>query len=323
MKIAFYNYTKVEHPHLIPIAQEAIKRGHKIKFLIHEPKNDIFKIKKNLEEHNLNFTETKNLAHLQKIINKFNYTIFSEPMRIKVTPSGSKAIQIYHGIANKGGHYIVEFEKLWFKSFVAGKHEYNELKKIVPEKIKDCHIVGYSKFDYKQKTNIKKSLIPTCLYIPTWNDQYSSLKYIGEKICNTNLRIIVKLHNHTIERNNYWEKFYKENKNIIYSTKEVNNLLKYCDVVLSDVSSAMFEAIAFNKPIIAFTSPNANLKIGQIEYEFRKNKIINEAFSWEEVLNYLSNIKKLKITDYKIKKHLYKYKSGASQKILNILEKSL
>lgn len=323
MKIAFYNYTKVGHPHLIPVAQEAISRGHLVKFLIHEPTNNIFGIQNNLEKHNLDFIKIKNLEHLKETIYLFDYVILSEPMRIGFMPNGSKSIQIYHGLANKGGHFVKDFEQIWFKSFVSGEYEYNKIKEIVPNKIDNCHIVGYSKFDYKEQVDITKSSKLTCLYVPTWDQHYSSLYHIGKQVINTNLRMIVKLHNHTIERDSFWVDFYKNNKNIIYTTNEVHNLLDCCDVVLSDVSSAMFEALAFNKPVIAFTSPTANLKDEQIEYEFRKNKILNEAFSWEDVINYLSNISKLNIIDNKTKEYLYKYQSGASQRIIDILEKSL
>jgi hypothetical protein len=334
MRLLFYNYTTVEHLNLFPIAEEARKRGHEVCFIVHEPNSPKEKIQKNLRKYSFPSIWITSQEELETITKSWNFMVYAEPLRMYTLPKNIRGVQVYHGPADKGGHYIKELEKKWFKSFVCGEYEYEKLKEIVPEKINNCHIVGYPKFDLKEETKIEKKYIKTLLYIPTWNENLSSLPIIGkELIGSTYWRIIIKLHEHTINRKPEWAKFYREESKkrepadwLIEYTEEQNilPLFDLAHVVLSDCSSAMLEAVAMGKPVIGFNNPNSNFKDGQIEYEWRKRGIIRQASTLNEVVNlmYYGNFNLSKEQQNEVKR-LFKYKKGASERIVNILEDSL
>lgn len=95
---------------------------------------------------------------------------------------------------------------------------------------------------------IKDSGIPKLLYCPTWSDKTTSNEVLEQLIKLTNdYQVYVKVHHKdSIQINNI------ENLYIFNDHTDLFDLLSCCDVVLSDYSGAIFDAMLFKKPIILF-----------------------------------------------------------------------
>lgn len=98
----------------------------------------------------------------------------------------------------------------------------------------------------------------TILYLPTYGDN-CSIDKIGKEIAllNGKYDIIVKPHHGTEYLNNPIEtqrmQFLKNNFNTIYSSKDsLEKLMEKCDLVISDLSGAVFDSICLGKPVIMF-----------------------------------------------------------------------
>lgn len=108
----------------------------------------------------------------------------------------------------------------------------------------------------------------TILYLPTYGDN-CSIDKIGKEIALLidKYDIIVKPHHGTEYLNNSIEKqrmhFLKNNFNKVYSSKDsLEKLMERCDLVISDLSGAVFDSICLGKPVIMFLA-NTNSHYGE------------------------------------------------------------
>src|SRR5699024_982757 len=114
--------------------------------------------------------------------------------------------------------------------------------------------IGNLKYvDFKRKRKRKTDKL-TILYLPTYAE-YSSIEIIGPELKKLEkyYNIIIKPHHGTeylkneIEQNRM--KFLRNNfQNIYSSTDSLLDLLNECDVVITDQSGAVFDAICTKKP---------------------------------------------------------------------------
>ncbi|PID27858.1 MAG: hypothetical protein CSB55_07355 [Candidatus Cloacimonadota bacterium] len=134
----------------------------------------------------------------------------------------------------------------------------------------------------------------TILIAPTFNNELSLIPYLGsdiEKYIPSYLNVIIKLHGAAPEE---WREKYKKiadkSKNIAYTE---NGALTDCfiaaDLMISDVSSVIYEFASLEKPVLLFDSPDQklyqNYDPDSIEYVYRNiGKTFNDFAKLPELL---------------------------------------
>lgn len=184
--------------------------------------------------------------------------------------SKKKSVLISYGVGKDLMTFAPSVAKFDF-SLVEGPrtHAYHKL-------LTRSHIVGAAKFDDwfndavdpDEIRKIKRILDPakkTVLYLPT-HSKISSLNKFAEAICGLGHKynVAVKLHYHNRDVNLSAVKILDEQaqKGKVYifePTQDVLPLFSEADIILSDSSSAIFEAVLVDKPLIILDIDNEQL----------------------------------------------------------------
>ena len=280
--IVIYNY--IQYLNIMPGAEELIRRGYKVDFygLVTDDKNgfqDIF-------DDVINHLKEKGYKVYTKG-KKVKYKILLEPyesnlninakynIRYRYAPISAKPDKVYLP------HLFLKYDSV----LCSGSYEARLLNNFTnTEIVDDLKYINFKKKDYKKD---KKVL----LYLPTYGEE-SSIELILselEKLKN-DYYIIAKIHHGTC--------FLKEEKSRIdlvnkvvdecFDThKELKELLEISDVVLSDNSGSIFDAIYTGIPVAVVSNDiNQNKKgdFNTTQYELYK----------AGVLPYTSEIKNIK-----------------------------
>jgi len=161
-------------------------------------------------------------------------------------------------------------------------------KKILETQVfKPIEVTGMPKLDnLRYEENIQGKLASlgldpnnkTLLFAPTFNLELSLLPHLGNKIRElipTYINLIIKLHGASSED---WKEMYRniafENKNTYFAEDlDITPYFQLADILLTDVSSVIYEFISLNKPVILFDSPDQvrypNHNENNLEYLFR------------------------------------------------------
>ena len=145
----------------------------------------------------------------------------------------------------------------------------------------DTYITGNQKyigFKKKTKKNYSKKVL---LYLPTYGKE-SSIDLIADELkeLQKDYYVIAKIHHGTSFLNNEKERIDKVKNNVdeYYDLhKDLSELLSIADVVLTDNSGSIFEAIYTEVPVAVFSGDiNKNKKDGfdTIQYELYKQGIL-------------------------------------------------
>ena len=124
--------------------------------------------------------------------------------------------------------------------------------------------IGNIKYlNYKNK-QMKKNGKKTILYLPTYG-KYSSIETIRPmlELLKEKFNIIIKPHHGTEYEIDELEqkrmKYIKNNfKNIFSSTYSLLDLLNNCDIIITDQSGAVFDAVCAKKPVLMYYSDTEN-----------------------------------------------------------------
>ncbi len=221
-------------------------------------------------------------------------------------------------------------------------------------------IVGNPKFDDYFNNIFDEDLIKelndkldkkkkTLLYLPTHSDLCSIDVIAPELIKIKNkYNIIVKLHYYTVQEYPEFESLFIDNKIITYKDDtDLITLLKLTDIVLSDNSSAIFDAILADKKLLITNFLDQNfldeehkkIKIlkrgiagastysGSIENQIKQNKMVEtleDPADLESKLNGIFELDNYKESRMKVKEELFTYRDGksakrAAEEIMNLL----
>ncbi len=291
VKILFYFFKNVHIPILLPI---------------------YIKLKELHPEINIAFSYLKPAPQIRaglipkelSIIEKYNVPIYDFPQDFKpditfiadsVYPwvkNCGKLVHVGHGILSKGQYYtdteIARREQQADLVCVPGRYHKNIMEKIIT---KPVIATGMAKLDklfsgeLSKENVLKKYGLPEdfryIIYAPTFNDELSSIPYIGstiyEIIPDDKTFLLIKLHGST---NSKYKKMFSEmpnfHPNVIYVDDDeidITPFLILSDIMISDVSSAMIEFAALDKPLILFNNPDwkdyKNFNPTDIEYQVR------------------------------------------------------
>lgn len=112
----------------------------------------------------------------------------------------------------------------------------------------------YTKFENNNNNNDKKNI----LYLPTYSN-HSSIEIVGQELLKLKDEYIITIkphHGTEYLKNDIEEKrrkFIKENFKNVYSSKQsLDRLINNADIVITDMSGAVFDAVCLKKPVIMF-----------------------------------------------------------------------
>jgi len=201
-----------------------------------------------------------------------------------------KLVHVGHGVLSKGQYYTdtptARREELADLVCVPGKHHQTIMRRIIS---KPVVATGMCKLDdlFSGKINrasvIKQFGLPGdyryVLFAPTFNDELSAIPFvqdrIGQVLPDDKTLLIIKLHPSTKpEYKEMYRALPNRDKRIIFADElDITPFLALCDVMISDVSSAMMEFAALDKPVILFNNPNwtsyQNFNPADIEFVWR------------------------------------------------------
>ncbi len=200
-----------------------------------------------------------------------------------------KLVHVGHGVLSKGQYYtdtaIARREEEADLICVPGKHHQAIMRRILS---KPVVATGMCKLDelFAGKISREKVLqrynLPDKRYVlfaPTFNDELSSIPCVGDKIGEVlpddDTLLVIKLHpSSKPEYKKMYSQLPARNPRIIYADElDITPFLALCDVMISDVSSAMMEFAALDKPLVLFNNPNwetyQNYNPQDIEFQWR------------------------------------------------------
>ncbi len=182
-----------------------------------------------------------------------------------ITNSKTLAVMVYHGIGLKQSYYNDISSRINIRAVESSAR----LKELKNQGHQNLSLTGFTKLDrlltIKTKTinsikgNLELEDKNTILYAPSFYP--SSIEKIGPQLplLSKYYNIIVKLHGFSWEQKRYkyqsllFTKMAKENKNIKLIPNEIFDIIPYykiADILVSDISSTMFEYLPLNRPII-------------------------------------------------------------------------
>jgi len=201
-----------------------------------------------------------------------------------------KLVHVGHGVLSKGQYYTdtptARREELADLICVPGKHHQAIMRRIVS---KPVIATGMCKLDELFAGRVTRTSVleqyglPSdyryILFAPTFNDELSAIPFvqdrIGQILPDEKTLLIIKLHPSTKpEYKDMYRALPNRDKRVIYADElDITAFLALCDVMISDVSSAMMEFAALDKPIILFNNPNwssyPNFNPADIEFQWR------------------------------------------------------
>jgi len=184
----------------------------------------------------------------------------------KIVSDSTIAVMVYHGIGLKQSYYNDIDQRIDIRA-VESEARYNRLR---DQGHQNLVLTGYTKLDplflsnRNEKNNVKeiigiKNDLPTALYAPTFYP--TSFDDISKELgfLSSEFNIILKLHNFSWfqERYVYQSEIAKDiesrNDNIYLLDSSDYNIVPYymiSDILISDISSTIFEFLPLDRPII-------------------------------------------------------------------------
>ena len=265
-----------EHEHLYYLPQfesiihELKKRGEKniygsISSKVPQQEFDLFIKEMDRLEIELLFSNSE--SDRTKGLREMNFDIIfigNKNTLLRIKGSRSFIVMIYHGIGLKQSYYNDFTNEM---DLICVETE-SRMKRLQKGNL-NAQVTGFSKLDLIDKTLTKNNIDkPTILYAPTFfpSSLQKTIPFLSEL---TEYELIIKLHHF------YWtdpryirvrhelEEAIKTRGNIelcTFDTYNIINLYPKADVLISDISSTIFEYLYLNRPIIQTTYYTTRIK---------------------------------------------------------------
>jgi hypothetical protein len=277
-------------PNFLPIIEEFQQRGgYSLSASIPHIINDLERrhLCEAVETVGIEFIDGDNEATRQAELRsrKFDVVIVGIPgMLEKVVSDNTLAVMVYHGIGLKESYYRDNSPRINIRT-VESQERYDELTRRGETNLV---LTGYTKIDPLASMNSQTNNQfletldlsperPTLLYAPTFYP--SSVEQVLPKLPGLaqRMNVIIKLHGFSWSQRRY--KHHSEQakqiagQGIYLATREDYNIVPYylvSDILLSDISSTLFEYLALDRPIIQTTFYKPRLKHRILKSRLRK-----------------------------------------------------
>lgn len=213
----------------------------------------------------------------------------------------TKIVMLQYGYA-KEPHNYGAWRALADLNLVYGQYAYDRISYFSPTEIVGCPRYEQlkEKLFYKKAYEKYKHLLDpskkTILYAPSWGELSSFSIYINTLYEQTqNYNVLVKLHHNTVLLNKkHDDKTYKTlffGVHFFYENEDILELISISDIVISDFSGAIFDAVFCGKVLILVSIPNLKAeKIDQFSLEVSSRELLGtEVFTPEELEQVLSD----------------------------------
>lgn len=248
-------------PHFLPISNYFAQQGKNVIYVLSDKQNPSLLEKIAIEEHIDYVIGDQHLSQLNA-----DYFFFANE-NTHFTEVTGHSVFLDHGVGTKFCNYELACE-VFDSVLIEGSYRENFLQKELPQFQYKIHRVGFSKLDgfITQPTDHKERLIqyrldpskPTVLYAPTFFP--SSIEKMSASFPSdlSHCNIIVKPHYMSLERCKYrgqqslFKQWSQASNCYVASVDEYNltSFIDLADIMISDESSAIFECVALNKPVI-------------------------------------------------------------------------
>jgi len=271
-KVLFETHHLYYWPNFLPIIEELKRRGN-YKIYVSMPKRNSDVEKNILSEICLQmeisfiFLENEQ-ARIKKIIDqKYDIIIVGNVGQLnKIVSKNTITVMVYHGIGLKKSYYNDIDKRIDIRA-VESEARFNELKNHGHENLE---LIGFTKLDrlftinnkYLENLKIEMGLDAhkkNILYAPSFYPTSLEGLYAHLPEISIDFNLIIKLHAFSWEQQKYYyqhslcSKLSKENENIFLLSNSIYDIIPYyllSDLLITDISSTMFEYLPLNKPII-------------------------------------------------------------------------
>jgi len=201
-----------------------------------------------------------------------------------------RLVHVGHGVLSKGQYYTntetARREEQADLVCVPGPYHKTIMQRVIS---KPVVATGMAKLDgvfsstVTRETVLKKFGLPPhfryILFAPTFNDELSAVPFVRDRINNVipddRTALIIKLHGSAKpEHKTMYQNLVEKDPRVIFADElDITPFLALGDVIISDVSSAMMEFAALDKPVILFNNPGwksyQNYHPDDIEFKWR------------------------------------------------------
>lgn len=301
-KILFETHHLYYWPNYLPVIEELKKRnGYLIEasMPVRSSKIEFNALKKMCNTLNIKFIESgSEINRIRKIKSEgYDVIIVGNVGQLnKLVNNNTIAVMVYHGIGLKQSYYNDIDDRINLRA-VESSGRYKELQRLGHNNLV---LTGFTKLD-RLKT-INKSEIKvvrekldlstnqkTVLFAPTFYPTSLELLYNEIKVLSKECNVIIKLHAFSWEQSRYkyqskmYKKLSNENKSITLLDNNIYDIIPYyklADLLISDISSTLFEFLPMDRPIIQASC-----------FKLRfKHRIFNKRFIRKLDLTRLTNI---------------------------------
>jgi len=357
-KVLFENHHLYYLANFIPIIEEMRSRGGyeivaSIPSMMEQKEKEIFHTacKKLNIESIAEKDEESRIGALRR--RAFDVVVVGNVGQLKpIIHEGALAVMVYHGIGLKQSYYNDIDERIDLRS-VESEPRLNELKShghsnLILTGFTKCDplasLSGSEKFDLEKigLNPTQKTVLYAPSFYPSSLDQLAPV--LGKVSFETN--IIIKLHNFSWSQDRYayqsrkMQKLADKFSNIYLVPPEDYNIIPYynmADLLVSDISSTMFEYLYLNRPIIMAECFTLRLKhrifstrflkkldlerMGSVDFGFRLEKPEDLPALVYHAMEYPNNLKSERLSAQA--EYLYKVDGKASIRLVDAIENKL
>lgn len=357
-KVLFENHHLYYLPNFIPIIKEMRQRGQyeivaSIPSMMDRKEKVIFhSVCQNLEIETISDVAEESRIRLLRE-KEFDVVVVGNVGQLKsILHNHTLAVMVYHGIGLKQSYYNDIDERIDLRS-VESKPRLIELKS---HGHNNLVLTGFTKCDPlvssigSNEVNLEKfELNPnqkTVLYAPSfYPSSLDELAPILEKV-SFEINVIIKLHNFSWYQDQYvyqskeMQKIANKFPNIYLAPPEDYNIIPYynmADLLVSDISSTMFEYLYLDRPIVMAECVTLKLKhrifkkrflkkmdlkrMEDIDFSFRFDNPEDLPALVYHALEYPNDLKSERLVAQS--EYLYKVDGKASFRLMDAIEKKL
>lgn len=269
-KIGITCTTVFHYIHFQRIAEQLTKEGFEVVYVIYTPYhiNDrVERLVEMFDKENINYIGFKDL-----FLNLYKLDAILAPYYLpgfQLIDKSIKKIRLLYGYAKDRWNYA-EWNKGFDLVLTYGNYSANHIKQYT-----EVFNIGHPRQrlnyketvkDLKDQTIMKETFEnkKVLLYCPTWAD-LSSLQLFMESVVNLSkeYKVIVKLHHGNVlsGNNGIWQALYEQSNVFLFDEyTDLFDLLQFADIVLSDYSGAIFDAMLFKLPIVLIDVIDESIK---------------------------------------------------------------